>query len=175
MKTRNCPTGNILVLGIGNILLTDEGAGVRALERLADRYEFSSNVTLMDGGTLGVRLLEPMMDADRLVILDAVRVGGRPGKVRRFTVEDLKVTLAGKASLHDKGIVEALGYAELLDRRPRTVIIGIEPKDITSWSTMLSDPVQAGLDLMVAAALLEIRRFGGECRQCAHDLAFVAV
>ena len=175
MRTSNCPTGNILVLGIGNTLLTDEGAGVRALERLMERYEFSSNVTLMDGGTLGVRLLEPMMAADRLVVLDAVRVGGRPGTVHRFTAEDLKSTLAGKGSLHDMGILEALGYAELLDRRPRTVIIGIEPEDFTSWSTSLSDPVQEGLDLMVAAALLEVRRFGGECRQCARELAAVAV
>jgi len=68
----------ILVLGIGNILLRDEGAGVRVIEALEAGYFFSPNVTLLDGGTLGLRLLDPISQADHLILVDAVQNGGAP-------------------------------------------------------------------------------------------------
>ncbi len=163
MENAGCSTEKILILGIGNLLLTDDGAGVHALKQLAEYYEFSDNVTLMDGGTSGIHLLDAIMAADRLVVFDAVQAGSRPGTVHRLTPDDLQNTLVGKGSLHDMGILEALTCAGLLGRMPDSVIIGIEPENLTDWSTFLSNSVKAGLEPMVEAALAEIRRFGGGC------------
>jgi hydrogenase maturation protease len=86
--TENIP--KILVLGVGNILFTDEGVGVRAVETLLRDYSFSDNVTLMDGGTLGTRLMDPIMQCQRLIVIDAVLGGDEPGSVYRLTGDDLR-------------------------------------------------------------------------------------
>jgi len=173
MKAAACASVKILVLGIGNILLKDDGAGVHALDQLAGHYEFSDNVTLMDGGTSGLKLVDAIMAADRLVVFDAVQAGSQPGTVHRLTPEDLQNTLVCKGSLHDMGILEALNCAGLLGRRPISVIIGIEPENLTDWSTTLSEAVKAGLDSMMQAALAEIRRFGGGCRPRLNQTAHI--
>ena len=68
---------HILVLGVGNLLLGDEGAGVRVIEKLEDEYAFSNNVELYDGGTLGLRLLEPICQASIAIVVDSVLCGRR--------------------------------------------------------------------------------------------------
>jgi hydrogenase maturation protease len=153
----------ILVLGVGNILLKDEGVGVRVVHHLLARYRFSSNVELMDGGTLGLRLLDPVSRADRLIVVDAVQNGHPSGTLYRLPVEELEKRLTFKNSLHQLDLVETLAFCDLLGHRPQAVIIGIEPADISPWGTELTDAVQARFIEMCTMVLDEIEEAGGSC------------
>lgn len=159
------PRKRILVLGVGNILLGDEGAGVRVIEKLEDEYVFSDNVELYDGGTLGLKLLDPIVQSDRVILVDVVRAGGEPGSIYRIAEEDLPKKIPYKSSLHELNIVETLIYAEELGNRPATVVIGVEPGDWTSWSTELTEPVRNRLEDIVSAVLEEVRKAGGIWRK----------
>lgn len=151
----------ILVLGVGNILLRDEGVGVRVIERLQSSYNFSSNVELMDGGTLGLRLLDPISQADYLIVVDAVQNGQPPGTLYRMPAEELEKRLVFKNSLHQLNLVEALTYSEMLGHRPQAVIIGVEPRDISPWGMELTPIIESRMAELCAQVLAEIERAGG--------------
>ena len=154
-------TGRILVLGVGNILFTDEGLGVRAVERLQKEYAFSDNVTLMDGGTLGIGLMDPIMGADLLIVVDAVLGSGGPGDIYRLTGDDLRKSLAFKNSLHQTDLVDTLIYCDILGKRPEAVVIGMEPFDYRSMCMELSAVVKSRLPEMMKIVLAEISQAGG--------------
>ena len=151
----------ILILGVGNILYADEGVGVRAVERLLETYDFSDNVTLMDGGNLGMRLMQPLMDSDYCIVLDAVLGGDQPGTIYRFTGDDLRKSLAFKDSMHQSDLVDTLIYCELVGKRPETVVIGMEPYDFKNMSIELTDIVTDRLPAMLDIALKELAEAGG--------------
>jgi hydrogenase maturation protease len=151
----------ILVLGVGNILLHDEGVGVKAVDKLQAEYDFSDNVQLMDGGTLGLRLLDPICEADHLIVVDAVRYGHPAGTLYRFSIEDFETRVTFKNSLHQLDLVETLAFAEILGKRPSAVVVGIEPEDISPWGLELTEVVQARLSEMCAQVLEEIAAAGG--------------
>jgi len=151
----------ILILGVGNILYTDEGVGVRAVERLLADFDFSDNVTLMDGGNLGMRLMEPLMACDYCIVLDAVLGGDVPGTVYRLTGEDLRKSLAFKDSMHQSDLVDTLIYCELVGKRPDTVVIGMEPFDFKTMAVELSPTIAERVPAMLDIALAELRAAGG--------------
>lgn len=152
---------NILVLGVGNILYTDEGAGVRLVEMLQRDYDFSDNVTLMDGGTLGTRLMDYIMDASLLIVADAVTAGDEPGAIYRLTGDDLRKSLAFKNSMHQTDLVDTLIMCEIAGNRPEAVVIGIEPFDYDTMSDELSPTVKGRLPVMAEEVLREIVDAGG--------------
>ena len=100
------PEKRILVLGVGNILLRDEGVGVRVVERLQADYSFSPNVSLLDGGTLGIKLMEAISSSDVLIVVDAVLNGHPPGTFYRLTGEEVRKSVAFKYSLHQTDLLE---------------------------------------------------------------------
>ena len=151
----------ILVLGVGNILYTDEGVGVRLVEKLQREYDFSENVTLLDGGTLGMRLMEPLLECDLALVLDAVLGGQDPGTVYRLTGDDLRKSLAFKDSMHQTDLVDTLIYCDLIGTRPDCVVIGVEPFDYQTMSVDISPGLAERLDAMAAFALREIEAGGG--------------
>jgi hydrogenase maturation protease len=154
----------ILVLGVGNILYTDEGVGVRCVEWLQERYEFPEHVQLVDGGTLGMRLMDFIMNTDYLIVVDAVLGGDEPGSIYRFTGDDLRKSIAFKDSLHQTDLVDTLIYCELLGNRPEAVIIGIEPTDYETMATEVSETSAKRLPLMAGQVLKEIEQAGGSYR-----------
>lgn len=154
----------ILVLGVGNILFSDEGVGVRAVERLQATYAFSENVTLMDGGNLGMGLMGPLMEADVCIVLDAVCAGDAPGTIYRLTGDDLRKSIAFKDSMHQCDLVDTLISCEMIGRRPQTVVIGMEPADIQTMSLELSPAVAARVPAMCDRALIEVAEAGGQAR-----------
>ena len=151
----------ILILGVGNILFTDEGVGVRVVEYLMENYEFSENVELMDGGTLGMRLMGPIMDVDRLVVVDAVHGGDEPGTMYRLTDDDMRKSLAFKGSMHDVDLVETLLQCDLAGHRPEAVVIGVEPYDLSTMGIEVSPQVKEKMPYMATFVLDEIARLGG--------------
>jgi hydrogenase maturation protease len=154
-------TKRVLVLGVGNILFTDEGVGVRCVERLEREYEFSENVRLIDGGTLGMRLMDPILESDLLIVCDAVLGGEDAGTLYRCTGDDLRKSLAFKDSMHQTDLVDTLIYCDLLGNRPDAVIIGIEPFDYHTMCAEISPDMVTRLPDMGEAVLEEIRKAGG--------------
>jgi len=154
--------GKILVMGVGNILLRDEGIGVRVLERLEQDYEFSDDVALMDGGCRGIILTDPISRCRHLIVVDAVLGDGPPGTVYHLEGDDLRRSLAFKNSMHDLDLLETLTCCDLIGHRPPAVVVGIEPKDYqTSPSLEISRELVDKMDDMVRMVLEEITAAGG--------------
>lgn len=151
----------ILVLGVGNILFTDEGIGVRAIEEMERLYDVSDNVTLMDGGTLGTRLMDPIMNCDQLIVVDAVLGDGPAGSIYRLTGEDLRKSLAFKDSMHQTDLVDTLIMCELVGNRPEAMIIGMEPHDFHTMALELSPVAKERQEALIRFVLEEITNFGG--------------
>lgn len=153
----------ILVLGVGNILFTDEGIGVRCIEQMQEKYKFSDNVTLMDGGTLGTRLMGPILESNYLIVCDAVLCDDKPGSVYRLLGEDLRKSLAFRDSMHQTDLVDTLGMCEIVGNRPEAVVIGMEPFDYDSMALELSSTAVSSMPVMIDSVIREIESAGGTC------------
>lgn len=146
----------IIILGVGNILFTDEGVGVRVVEQLNSRYEFPSNVQIVDGGVLGMNLLGTISEADYLIVVDAVRNGQAPGTLCRLLGEDIPKRVLSKNSLHQVDLLEALTFCQALDKHPETIIIGIEPEDIKTVGLDMTPAVSKKIPALVEMVILEL-------------------
>ncbi len=153
----------ILVLGVGNILFTDEGIGVRCIEQMQENFTFSGNVTLMDGGTLGTKLMGPIMDSDFLIVCDAVLCGDKPGSIYRLIGDDLRKSLAFRNSMHQTDLVDTLGMCEMVGNRPEAIVIGMEPFDYHSMALELSPTTLESMPVMIQSVIREIEAAGGTC------------
>ncbi len=153
----------ILVLGVGNILLRDEGIGIRVVEKMQKKYSFSSNVSLLDGGVRGLLLMDYIAAADFLIVVDAVLGGGPPASIYRLEGDDLRLSIAFKNSVHDLDLLETLACCELAtEKRPKAVIIGIEPKDYQSDPSLAISPeLVEQIPDIIEKVLHEIKAAGG--------------
>ncbi len=149
-----------MVLGVGNLLFTDEGVGIHAVETLLEQYEFSQNVSIEDGGVLGINLLGIISEADDLIVVDAIRNGGAPGTLYRLEGDDIPKRILAKNSLHQVDLLEALTLCQALDKVPETVIVGVEPEDIETLGLELTPPVQEKMGDLIAMVLRELDRLG---------------
>lgn len=150
----------ILVLGVGNILFTDEGIGIRALEWLQAHIEFPKQVTLVDGGTLGMGLMDALLDCDRVYVLDAVLGGSHPGSVYRLTDNDLRKSMSFRDSLHQTDLVDTLIYCELLGHRPEGIVFGMEPSDYHTMKVGLSPVCEEQIPQLAKLLLQELNSHG---------------
>ena len=151
----------ITILGIGNILLTDEGFGVRVIEKLFDEYEFPDNVAVVEGGVLGIHLLGTLSKTEHLIVVDAVKNRQPPGTLYRLEKEELPERILMKNSLHQTDFLETLTLCEMIDKAPKTIVVlGAEPEDIVTHSVELTPVVAARVDETVARVLGELDRLG---------------
>lgn len=150
----------ITVLGVGNVLLRDEGAGIWALRRLEARYDFPPGVRLVDGGVLGLSLTGLMMESSKVLVIDAVRGGDEPGTIYRFDFEAKPAHIQYKDSLHQIDLMEAMGSLALIGDVPQVTVIGVEYEDIVNWGMELTDRVQKAMDPMVELVVKELRDMG---------------
>jgi len=140
------------VLGIGNVLLRDEGVGchvVHALEGIP-----LPDVKIIDGGTCP-DVLQFLEDADKLIIVDAVKGGGTPGQIYRFHLEDITLEQKPFLSLHDMGLVDNLMLMQLWRNIGEAVIIGVEPREI-NWGLELSPELREKMPQIIDAILSEL-------------------
>jgi hydrogenase maturation protease len=152
VRGKEMPGLNILVLGIGNLLLQDEGAGVRALAEFERKYVAPAGVELLDGGTSGIELLQYLRGRDHLIILDVVKSGNPPGTIIRMEGEEVPALFQKKISPHQLGLSDLLAAVQLTDRLPRGVVLfGIEPKSI---DTGLEMSAEVGLNLGALADMI---------------------
>lgn len=148
------------ILGVGNLLLRDEGFGVRAMEWLRDHYEWPGFVDFVDGGTQGRVLMTVLMDYERLVVLDIVRGQGEPGTVYLLENEDMRKSVSFCDSTHDTDFVDLLCTCDLLGKRPETIVIGFEPFDFASLEPELTDEARRLLPDFCRKAVREMKQRG---------------
>lgn len=121
----------VTVLGVGNILLSDEGFGVRVTEYLLRRFRFSDSVEVIDGGTMGYELLRFLHGTDKLILVDAIKGSHPPGTVYRFTGEEVKTYYRQKVSMHQLGIQEVLTMLNISDKPiAEMIVLGVQPASL---------------------------------------------
>lgn len=120
----------IMVMGVGNVLLSDEGLGVHFINSLS-KESLPKNVELLEGGTAGLELIHPLQDIDFLIIVDAVNAEDEPGAIFRFEPDDIRILPPQvNVSFHQVGILEVWAVANVLGKAPKTIIYGVQPKSL---------------------------------------------
>lgn len=150
----------ILILGVGNILLMDEGAGIRAVEELQRRYRFPENVELLDGGTAGIELLRYLRNKGLVIIIDTMKNDQVPGTIMKVVGKDVPAMLQTRISPHQLGLSDLLAAAQLTNELPANVVLfGVEPKTVATGLT-LSDELASSFDDLLEAVINELQNFG---------------
>jgi len=145
----------ILILGVGNILMKDEGIGVHVVKRMRE-MALPDNVEILDGGTAGLDLVEYIENRRKLIVIDAVKTGDRPGTIYRLTEANLKAKPKAIMSFHEIDFLDALYVSEIMKNRPEEIImIGIEPKDM-SMGMDLSPEIEERIPIIINAVLKEL-------------------
>jgi hydrogenase maturation protease len=146
-------SNRIAVVGVGNLLLKDEGIGIHVVRALQET-PLPDGVVVIDGGT-SPDVLDYLEPADKLVIIDAAEAGGVPGAIYRFRPDDVTLETGEAISLHELGLVSSLKTMSLLGKTPpEVVIIGIQPKEI-AWGMELSPELKEKVPEIVKAVLKE--------------------
>ena len=154
-----------LVLGIGNILLRDEGVGVVVARRIAAAREsgdigMPANTRVVDGGTLGLDLLPMIGDATQVVMVDAVDLKQAPGTVSVLRDEAVQAALSGHVSPHQIGVGDLVAAARLMGiMPPRLTLVGIQPGEI-AIGLELTEPVAAAVDVAIDLVRRELAPAG---------------
>jgi hydrogenase maturation protease len=149
-----------IVLGIGNILLSDDGVGVHIINRLEAEYTFPDNVTLIDGGTKGLDLLPFIEGSDRVLIVDAANFNKEPGTIDTVVGDDIPQFLSMKLSMHQIGLPDMLFAAKLMNIAPEEMcLIGIQPKSMET-GTGLSEEIKARFDALFDKVVEKLKEWG---------------
>ncbi|MBS0053940.1 HyaD/HybD family hydrogenase maturation endopeptidase [Yersinia sp. Marseille-Q3913] len=150
----------ILVLGIGNLLLSDEAVGVRLVEALEQRFTIPAGVEVLDGGTAGLELMEAMADRDHLIVADAVLTGQPPGSVAVLRDKEIPAMFSRKVSPHQLGLCDVLMALQLTDEFPRQLtLVGVVPESLAPGIGLTSTVTQA-MELALEQILAALRASG---------------
>ena len=164
----------VTILGIGNVILRDEGFGVRVAEYLDKHYEFPESVQIVDGGTLGIELTQYVTGTEKLLVIDSINGGAEPGTTFRFHNDDVMEHFQDKLSAHEVGIQDVLGLLTVTGHKiPDVVVIGAQPYDVEA-GVDLSDGMMELLPQMVEQALAELKNWGivPKKRNVAEDMDY---
>ena len=143
---------------MGNILLKDEGIGVRVVEYLDKHYSFADNVALVDGGVLGIRLMGLIGNTDVLIVVDAVCNRSAPGTLYRLADDQVPRRVLAKQSMHQLDLPEVLALCSAIDKNPQVVVVGVEPEDITTMEIELTPAIASRIPELAAMVLTELDR-----------------
>ncbi len=145
-----------LIIGLGNILKGDDGIGVRVAEIISQR-ELPAGVAVEEVGTPGIDLMNRFEGWQKVILVDAVQMGAKPGTWRRFSPQDVRLIANGNVlSLHEPDLASVLELAQALNMLPDEIVIyGVEPQDLT-FMAPLSSPVEAIINVIAEQILSEI-------------------
>lgn len=144
----------ILLLGVGNVLLADEGAGVHTVNRLREKG-LPENVEAIDGGTAGLELLYLLEGVSKMIVVDCLDAGAEPGSLFKFKPDDVTMKDKVKISFHDIGLMEVLTLAETMGTLPDTVIFGVQPKRI-DWDLNMTPEIEKVIPNLMSLIMAEI-------------------
>ncbi|WP_236579134.1 HyaD/HybD family hydrogenase maturation endopeptidase [Hydrogenimonas urashimensis] len=153
---------SIAVIGIGNILFKDEGVGIYAAKYLGENYGFSPHVDIIDGGTLGFKLMNYCQSYDKVIILDTVSVKDEPGSVYNLPSDALIGLGSYRRTAHEVEVVQILEVCFMLERRADVNVIGIVPEDIESVDIALTGNLTERFGALIDETVRELERGGIE-------------
>ena len=149
------PATKIVILGLGNLMRTDDAAGMLILDDIAKDIRFPDEIKIVAGGTLGLDLLHDLRDVTHLLTIDTVDVGAAPGTLSRFD-GDAMADLPTSKSVHLLGFSDLINVMRLMEAAPQyMVLLGVQP-EYTGWGTALTRPVAAALPLLIEEALKQV-------------------
>lgn len=154
----------ICVLGLGNLMRTDDAVGMMAVQALGEEADRGGNVSFVEGGTLGLDLMHALRDVTHLLALDAVDVGAEPGTLVRFEKDELGNIPVGK-SAHLLGFSDLIGVLKLMGDEPEEIVLlGVQPK-LIDWGTELTDELERALPELLGASRRQLDRWidGAAC------------
>jgi hydrogenase maturation protease len=132
----------VTILGLGNILLGDEGFGVHFVRWFEDRYRLPTRVQLMDGGTLGYVLLDTVCNCDHLIIIDAIKIDDAPGSLYRFTQDEMELHMPPPTSAHEVKFADVLCKAEMLGDLPEIVFLCVVPENYGEMNLEMTETLK---------------------------------
>ena len=159
-----------VVIGLGNPLMSDDGFGLRVLQRLIEAYEMPPDVELVDGGTWGLSLLPAVESSRRLLLIDAIDIGVTPGEVVSLTSDEIPGMLSMKVSPHHVDMLDVLALTRLRGTRPAELLaIGVQPECV-NFGLGLSDCVESRIDDVADRVVRQLQAWGHPCvdRALAH-------
>lgn len=166
---------NILVLGLGNVLLSDEGVGVRVVEELKRRYFFHPEIDIIDGGTKGLDLLPFLEGRQKVLIIDAVDFGKEPGYTGILENKEIPAILHSKLSVHHIGLGEVLLASEMLGVMPDEIcLIGIQPLTLET-GIGLSPLITSKIDELLRMVIQRLNLWAVECKERKSDVSCGAI
>jgi len=147
----------ILILGLGNILLGDEGVGVRVAEQLLT-HPLPDEIEVIDGGTAGYELINFFEGKEKVIIVDAVKTNDTPGSVYKLDLALVQEDETVQLSLHQIGLKNVFKMASLMDLNPEVTLVGIVPKDYQDYNIGLSEEVEKAIPLAIETVIKEIEQ-----------------
>ncbi len=160
---------SIAVIGLGNILLKDEGIGVHTVNKIKNEYQFSSDIEIIDGGTLGLDLLPYFEKHSKVLIIDAADLKKEPGYIKIFDSDEILKSFYKKLSVHHIGIPDILTACELMNIKSDEIkIIGIQPCS-TDFGTEMSYEIQSKMELIFQLILEQLQKWSVKCVSLSHQ------
>ncbi|HNY66589.1 MAG TPA: HyaD/HybD family hydrogenase maturation endopeptidase [Deltaproteobacteria bacterium] len=150
----------ITILGLGNILLEDEGFGVHFVRYIESRYRFADNVKIVDGGTLGYRLLDVVCEPDHLILIDAIKLDDEPGSIYRFNREEMELHMPPPTSAHEVELLDVLCQADLMGELPEATFLCIVPRSYGSMVLRMTETMKGAFQCMERLLLQELKALG---------------
>ncbi len=161
----NKTESDIVILGLGNTLLQDEGVGVFVANTLVETYNFTPKIEIIDGGTFGLDLLPYIENKEKVLIVDAVNFGKQPGYVEVLKNDEIMVQINTKMSVHHLGLSDIISATKLRDTEPEEmVMVGIQPKSLKT-SIELTSEIKNKIDDIIKTILAQLSKWNVEHTQ----------
>ncbi len=155
---------SVTLIGLGNILMRDEGVGVHAVRAIQAGYEVPAGLEIVDGGTSALDLLPYIEKRERVLFVDAVNFGREPGFIKVLESREIPAIFGTKGSLHHLGLMDVLATAQLLDISPQEIcLIGIQPQAI-EVGLELTETIQAKMELFLAQIMAKLKDWQISCK-----------
>ncbi len=155
----------IAVIGIGNILFRDEGIGVYAAKYLERNFHFAPSIEIVDGGTLGFKLMRYYQEYDKIIIIDTVSIEDTPGSIYNLPSDVLLGLGEYRKTAHEVEVVEMLEICSLLESMAKVNVVGVVPEDIENVEIGLSKAMYDSFDSLIEAVLKEMASAGVEAKE----------
>lgn len=157
-------SSKIAVLGIGNLIMQDEGVGIHVIRKLEKEYTFQPKIELIDGGTSGSELYGFFEDNDKMIIVDAVNFDEDPGFIGTIEKDDILKRLNTKMSMHNLGLTDVLSHVKLLDIEPSEIfLVGVQPA-IIELHDELSEIVSKRVDRILEVIIMKLAEWKVSCK-----------
>lgn len=146
---------NVLI-GIGNLLFCDDGVGVIAASYLNRNFSYEPALEIVDGGTLGLALIEYFIEYDNVLIVDTISLDVESGVIYKIPSSELLGSNSYKKTAHEVEVVQMLETSQLYDSKAKITIIGIVPQDIKTIKIGLSDSLKLKFDMLIETVIESI-------------------